>query len=106
MSAGHTRDMWTGTAEFDLLLGDVHSLKQKRSVVRPLVAEVHRRFAVSVAEVGQLDKHRRAVVGVAVVAADQAHVVEVLNSIESVVASRPEVDLLSSHRVIRHTDDD
>lgn len=106
MSASHTRDMWTGTVEFDLLLGDVHSLKQKRSVVRPLVADIHRRFAVSVAEVGQLDKHRRAVVGVAVVAADQAHVVEVLNSIESVVASRPEVDLLSSHRVIRHTDDD
>ncbi len=98
--------MFTGTLVLDLLLGDVHSLKQKRSVVRPLVAEVHRRFAVSVAEVGQLDKHRRAVVGVAVVAADQAHVVEVLNSIESVVASRPEVDVLSSHRVIRHTDDD
>ena len=35
----------------DVLLGDVHSLKEKRSVVRPLVAEVRRRFAVSAAEV-------------------------------------------------------
>ncbi|HVD55009.1 MAG TPA: DUF503 family protein, partial [Propionibacteriaceae bacterium] len=25
-----------GALEFDLLLGDVHSLKEKRSVVRPL----------------------------------------------------------------------
>ena len=29
--------MWIGWLEFDLLLGDVHSLKQKRSVVRPVL---------------------------------------------------------------------
>ncbi|MDT5143002.1 MAG: uncharacterized protein QOI79_2356, partial [Mycobacterium sp.] len=34
--------MWIGWLEFDLLLGDVHSLKQKRSVVRPIVAELRR----------------------------------------------------------------
>ena len=34
------RHMWTGTLELDLLLGDVHSPKEKRSVVRPLVAEL------------------------------------------------------------------
>ena len=32
--------MWVGALEFDLLLGEVHSLKEKRSVVRPLIAEV------------------------------------------------------------------
>ncbi|HSN38124.1 MAG TPA: DUF503 family protein, partial [Arthrobacter sp.] len=26
--------MWIGWIEFDVLLGDVHSLKEKRSVVR------------------------------------------------------------------------
>ena len=36
--------MWTGTLECDLLLGDTRSRKQKRAVVRPLVAEVRRRF--------------------------------------------------------------
>ena len=44
--------MWIGWIEFDILLGDVHSLKEKRSVVRPLLAELKRRFDVSVAEVG------------------------------------------------------
>jgi hypothetical protein len=62
--------MWIGWLEFDLLLGDVHSLKQKRSVVRPLVAELKRRLGVSAAETGALDLHRRAGVGMAVVAAD------------------------------------
>ena len=47
--------MWIGIAEFDFLLGDVHSLKTKRSLVRPFVAECKRRFAVAVAEVGHLD---------------------------------------------------
>lgn len=35
--------MWIGWIEFDILLGDVHSLKEKRSVVRPLLAELKRR---------------------------------------------------------------
>ena len=30
--------MWVGALQFDLLLGDVHSLKEKRSLVRPLIA--------------------------------------------------------------------
>ena len=50
--------MWIGWLELDLLLGDVHSLKEKRAVVRPIVAELQRRFSVSVAEVGEQDLHR------------------------------------------------
>ena len=61
--------MWIGWLEFDLLLGDVHSLKEKRSVVRPIVAELQRRFAVSAAETGSQDLHRRAGIGLAVAGA-------------------------------------
>ena len=56
--------MWIGSIEFDILLGDVRSLKQKRSVVRPLISGLQRRFSVSAAETGWLDLHRRAGVGV------------------------------------------
>lgn len=98
--------MWIGWLEFDILLGDVHSLKQKRSVVRPIVAELQRRFGVSAAETGALDLHRRAGVGVAVVAADRAHVVEVLDACERMVAGRPEIELLSARRGVRRSDDD
>ena len=90
--------MWTGTLELDLLLGDVHSLKQKRALVRPFVAEIRRRFAVSVAEVDHLELHRRAGVGVAVVAADRSHVVDVLDEVERLAAYRPEMELLSVGR--------
>ncbi|MGX9898688.1 DUF503 domain-containing protein [Arthrobacter sp. SA17] len=90
--------MWIGWIEFDVLLGDVHSLKEKRSVVRPLIAEVKRRFEVSVAEAGFQDQYRRTVIGAGLVAADRAHIVEVLDAVERFVAARPEVDLLSARR--------
>ena len=35
--------MWMGALELDLLLGDVHSLKEKRSLIRPLIAEIMER---------------------------------------------------------------
>lgn len=98
--------MWIGWMEFDLLLGDVHSLKQKRSVVRPLVAELQRRLSVSTAETDALDLHRRAGVGIAVVAADRAHVVDVLDAAERLVAAHPEFELLSVKRRLHHSDDD
>lgn len=97
--------MWIGWLEFDLLLGDVHSLKQKRSVIRPVVAELHRKLAVSAAETGTQDLHRRAGIGVALVAADRAHVVDVLDAAERMVAARPEVEMLSTRRGVHHSDD-
>jgi uncharacterized protein len=90
--------MWVGALEFDLLLGDVHSLKEKRSLVRPIIADVRRRFDLSVAEVDHLELHRRAGVGVAAVSPDRAHLVDVLDAVERLVAFRPEIELLSVRR--------
>jgi len=97
--------MFVGTMECDLLLGDVHSLKEKRGVVRPIVGELRRRFEVAVAETDHLDLHRRAAIGVSVVAADAAHCGDVLDECERFVADRPEVDLLSARRRLIGPDD-
>lgn len=98
--------MWIGWLEFDILLGDVRSLKQKRSVIRPLVAELTRRFSVSAAETGSQDLHRRAEVGVALVSADRAHLVSVLDAAERLVAARPEIELLAARRGLRRSTDE
>ena len=97
--------MWVGALQFDLLLGDVHSLKEKRSLVRPLIAEVRRRFELSVAEVDHLDLHRRAGIGVAAVSPDRAHLVDLLDAVEQLVAYRPEIELLSVRRLLRSAND-
>jgi uncharacterized protein YlxP (DUF503 family) len=97
--------VYTATALFDLLLpGDSRSLKAKRSYVRPIVAAL-RRFEVAAAEVGALDRHGRAEIGVAAVGADAAHVGAILDSCERLVATRPEVELLSVRRRL-HGDED
>ncbi|WP_197380434.1 DUF503 domain-containing protein [Mycolicibacterium mengxianglii] len=97
--------MWIGWLEFDILLGDVHSLKEKRSVVRPIVAELRRRFTVSAAETGSADLHRRAGIGMAAVAGERAHVVDILDAAERLVAARPEIELLSVRRGLSRSDD-
>ena len=97
--------MYVGALELDVLLGDVHSLKEKRSLVRPVVAELKRRHEVSAAEVGHLDLHRRALLGVAVVAADAQHCRDVMDRCERLVADRPELDLLSARQQLYGEDD-
>ena len=97
--------MWIGWLEFDLLLGDVRSLKQKRSVVRPLVAELQRKFSVSAAETGSAHLYRRAGIGVAAVSADRSHTVDVLDAAERLVAAHPEFQLLSVRRGLHRSDD-
>jgi hypothetical protein len=94
-----------GTLVADLLLGDVRSLKQKRSVVRPVVAELRRRFEVSAAETGGQDLHRRAEISVALVAGDHGHVVAVLAACERMLAGRPEIDLLSARTRVLDDED-
>ncbi|TDC04976.1 DUF503 domain-containing protein [Nonomuraea longispora] len=98
--------MYVGALTLDILLGDVRSLKQKRSAVRPLIAEVQRRYpGVAVAETGHLDLHRRAEIGIAVVSASAGNCTEVLDACERMVAFRPEIELLSArHRL--YTDED
>ena len=97
--------MVVGTLRCDLLLGDIHSLKQKRGVVRPILADLAKRFSVAAAETGEQDLHRRAEVSVAVVSGNHAHVREVLENCERFVAGRPEIELLSTRTRILDDED-
>jgi uncharacterized protein YlxP (DUF503 family) len=91
--------VYVAALTLDVLLGDVRSLKAKRGVVRPLVAELRRRYpGVAVAETGHLDLHRRAEIGVAVVSATAANAIETLRSCERLVAGHPEIELLSARQ--------
>jgi uncharacterized protein YlxP (DUF503 family) len=91
----------------DVLLGDVHTLKQKRGVVRPLIAALRQKFpGVAVAETGHLDLYRRAEIGVAVVSSTAAHAIEVLEECERLVAARPEIELLSARQRLFNDDEE
>lgn len=91
--------LFVGALELDILLGDVRSLKEKRSIVRPVVAALQR-FDVSAAETGSHDRYRRVLIGVGMVSSTVDHVHEVLDKCERHVADRPELQLLSVRRRI------
>ncbi len=92
----------------DIQLGDVgslNSLKAKRSVVRPIVAELRRRYDVAAAEVGANELYRRTEIGVAAVASTAGQVGDVLDACERFVAERPDIVLLAVRRqLFSHTD--
>ena len=73
--------------------------------MRPIIAAL-RKFEVAVAEVGALDLHGRAEIGVAVVAAEAApRRARCSTPASGSVAGRPEIELLSVRRRL-HGDDD
>jgi uncharacterized protein YlxP (DUF503 family) len=97
--------VYTATAVFDLLLpSDARSLKAKRSYVRPIVAAL-RKFEVAAAEVGALELHGRAEIGVAAVASEPAHARAVVASCEHLLAGRPEIEILSARHRLFGADD-
>ena len=98
--------MFTGTLAVDLLLGDVHSLKQKRSVVRPIIAQLKRVCDVAAAEAGHADLHRRALIGVAIVATDAAQCERVLTSAVRLVEDHPEITVLSTRQRVYALEDE
>lgn len=82
----------------ELHLPDCRSLKAKRSVVKPIVEGLRRRFQVAAAEVGHADSWQRAELGVAVVSGSQHHASDILDEVERFVWSFPEVQVLSMSR--------
>lgn len=73
--------MIIGVCEVSLSLPMAHSLKEKRGLIKPLLARLRGEFNVSVAEVEDQDRWQAAVIAVAMVAADGANLHGALESV-------------------------
>jgi uncharacterized protein len=80
------------------------SLKGKRSVVKSILERTRQHFHVAAAEVEDLDAHRRATLGFAVVSNDVRHAQSVLDKVVSFVAGATEAQLVDQSRTIEHFD--
>lgn len=65
--------MHIGTCTIGLYIPVAGSLKEKRQVVKSLLARVRNKFNVSIAEVDGHDRHQNAVLGVACVSTSQQY---------------------------------
>jgi len=79
--------MRIGALRVEMLLDGGNSLKDKRRVVSRLMAQVRKKFNAAVAEVDDMDKWRKAVIGVAVVSNDHKHLSSCLDHIMDFIAS-------------------
>jgi uncharacterized protein YlxP (DUF503 family) len=82
----------------ELHLPQVHSLKEKRAVVKPILEGCRRRFSVSAAEVGRQDSWQRAILGMATVSSSVSRATEVLDAVERFVWSFPEAEVTACRR--------
>ena len=79
----------------------VHSLKEKRMIVKSIVAKLQNRFHVSVAEVDEQDIHQIAVIGVAAIVPHNAMADSLMDEISRFVEENTEAEILDEMREIR-----
>lgn len=83
--------MRIGIARITLRLAYPFSLKEKRALLKSLIAQIKRDYNVSVAEVDHLDDRRSAVLGVALVSNDGRLNQRVLNKLAASIDRHPEI---------------
>ena len=86
--------MVIGVLQVELSVTDAMSLKDKRRVILSLKDRIAHAHNVSIAEVGALDEHRRAILGMAMVSNDKRYVEGGLGKLVDLVRSVPQVSLL------------
>jgi uncharacterized protein YlxP (DUF503 family) len=83
-----------GVCRIALRIAGNDSLKGKRRVVRRIVDRTRNQFNAAVAEVGDLDEHRRASLGFAVVSNDESHANSMLDNVTSFVSGLTEAEIV------------
>ncbi|HET7598843.1 MAG TPA: DUF503 domain-containing protein [Gemmatimonadales bacterium] len=86
---------------WELHLEGCRSLKDKRSVLRPLTSSLRRAFNVSVAETGHQDLWQRAEIACAAVGTARAVVEETLRSADRMVEEADGVRIVDTATVYR-----
>ena len=89
--------MVVGTLKISLYIHNNQSLKEKRKVVKSIVAKVQKRFNVSVSEVGSNDKWQMIELGISSVGNDRRFVNSSLDNVLSYLDSLYLGEIIDSH---------
>jgi len=98
--------MLVSAARFDLRVPGCTSLKEKRHVVKTLIASLRGTFNLAVAEVDHQDLWQRAAIGVAAVAGERYHLTKVMHEVERHVERFPGVELIDTVVSLHAPDDE
>jgi len=93
--------MKIATIIFRLRAPWVHSLKEKRMIVKSLVAKLQNRFHLSAAEIDDQDTHQIIVIGIAAIVPHTAMADSLMDQISLFVEENCEAEILDEEREIR-----
>ena len=79
----------------------IHSLKEKRMVVRSLISKLQNKFHVSAAEIDEQDIHQIIVIGVASIVPHNAMADSLMEEISLFVEENTEAEIIDEQREIR-----
>lgn len=95
--------MIIGSCIIELSLPGVSSLKEKRGLLKHLIAQLHRKFHVALAEVDLHDVWQSSTLGAAVVSTSGIHAEQVLDNVVAWIEHhRPDLDVIDHHVEIIH----
>ena len=86
--------MTVGICQFELYLPSCHSLKDKRSLLKSLIARIQNKFNVSISELDFNDMRQKALVGVAVISNASKHANQMLSKVVDLVENESELVLM------------
>ena len=93
--------MIIATITFKLHAPWVHSLKEKRMIVKSILAKLQNRFHVSAAEIDEQDTHQIIVIGIAAIVPHNAQADSLMESISRFVEDNCEAEIIDEEREIR-----
>jgi uncharacterized protein YlxP (DUF503 family) len=93
--------MIIATITFKLHAPWVHSLKEKRMIVKSILAKLQNRFRVSAAEIDEQDTHQIIVIGVAAIVPHNAQADSLMESISRFVEENCEAEIIDEERELR-----
>ena len=79
----------------------VHSLKEKRMIVKSIIAKLQNKFHVSAAEIDEQDVHQIIVIGVAAVVPHNAMADSLMEKMFLFVEENTEAEIIDEEREIR-----
>lgn len=90
-------------ATIELYLPGTGSLKEKRGSLKSLIARLHKKFNIAVAEVDLHDAWQSASIGVAIISTGEAHTEAVLDSVLGwIERHRPDLEIVGYSQEILH----
>lgn len=86
--------MHVAALRVELRIRGARSLKEKRHIVKSVIAQLAAGFGVAVSEVADQEKWQKATLGIALVAPQHGHLTRVMHSIERALYGREDVEVL------------